>query len=84
MIKITGNPILAVGVAITLHAIWNGSLWVTSILVKDSSTGLQILCNLVMIVVLITLLWVILRRLIPFAILDDEYLRQEEDIGADL
>lgn len=66
--NITHNPFKAVGIAILFHALWNGSLWTISVIVKDLSVGIQIMANLFTIIFLIILLWTILRRLVPFAI----------------
>ena len=71
MLKITDKPVIAVAIAIIFHAIWNGSLWSMSVLMKDSSIVLQLLSNMTMIFLLILILWIILRRLIPFAVLTD-------------
>ena len=71
MVKITDKPVIAVAIAIIFHAIWNGSLWSMSVLMKDSSIILQLLSNMTMIFLLILILWIILRRLIPFAVLTD-------------
>ena len=71
MVKITDKPVIAVAIAIIFHAIWNGSLWSMSVLMKDSSIVLQLLSNMTMIFLLILILWIILRRLIPFAVLND-------------
>ena len=71
MVRITGNPVIAVAIAIIFHAIWNGSLWSISVLMKDSSIIVQLLTNMTMIFLLILILWIILRRLIPFALLTD-------------
>lgn len=71
MVKITSNPIKAVAIAIFFHAIWNGSLWSVGVLLKDTSVMIQILANLLLILVLIILLWIVLRRLIPFALLEN-------------
>ena len=71
MVKITDKPVIAVAIAIIFHAIWNGSLWSMSVLMKDSSIVLQLLSNMIMIFLLILILWIILRRLIPFAVLTD-------------
>lgn len=71
MIKITNNPVKAVGIAIIFHAVWNGSLWCISLLMQDSPIIWQVVVNMLTIFLLIGVLWIILRRLIPFAILDD-------------
>ena len=76
MVRITSNPIKAVAIAILFHAIWNGSLWSVGVLLKDSSVIIQILANLLLIVVLIILLWIVLRRLIPFALLENTHEQQ--------
>ena len=70
MIKITSNPIKAVGIAILFHAIWNGSLWTIGVILQNTSTGIQILASLLITFILIILLWTILRRLVPFAVLE--------------
>ena len=67
-LNITSNPLKAVTIAILLHAVWNGSLWIVSVVLQDTSTATQLMANLITIVMLITLLWTILRRLVPFAI----------------
>ena len=67
-LNITSNPLKAVAIAILLHAVWNGSLWIVSVVLQDTSTATQLMANLITIVMLITLLWTILRRLVPFAI----------------
>ena len=71
-IKITSNPFKAVGIAILLHAMWNGSLWTISVILQDTSTVIQLLANLLTIIILIILLWTILRRLVPFAISEND------------
>jgi len=71
-IKITSNPFKAVGIAILLHAMWNGSLWTISVILQDASTVIQVLANLLTIMILIILLWTILRRLVPFAISEND------------
>ena len=70
MFKITDKPIKAVGIAILFHAIWNGSLWTISVALQDTSIGIQIFANLLITFTLIALLWTILRRLVPFAVLE--------------
>lgn len=70
MFNITDKPIKAVGIAILLHAIWNGSLWTISVALQDTSVGIQIFANLLITFTLIALLWTILRRLVPFAVLE--------------
>ena len=70
MLKITDKPIKAVGIAILFHAIWNGSLWTISVALQDTSIGIQIFANLLITFILIALLWTILRRLVPFAVLE--------------
>ena len=70
MFKITDKPIKAVGIAILFHAIWNGSLWTISVALQDTSIGIQIFANLFITFILIALLWTILRRLVPFAVLE--------------
>ena len=72
MIKITSNPIKAVGLAILFHAIWNGSLWTIGVILQDTSTGIQILASLLITFILIMLLWTVLRRLVPFAVLEQQ------------
>ena len=76
MIKITNNPVKAVGIAIIFHAVWNGSLWCISLLMQDSPIIWQVVVNMLTIFLLIGVLWIILRRLIPFAILDDLAINQ--------
>ena len=76
MVKITSNPIKAVAIAIFFHAIWKGSLWSVGVLLKDTSVMIQILANLLLIIVLIILLWIVLRRLIPFALLENSNQQQ--------
>ena len=71
-IKITSNPFKAVGIAIMLHAMWNGSLWTISVILQDTSTVILVLANLLTIIILIILLWTILRRLVPFAISEND------------
>ena len=71
-IKITSNPFKAVGIAILLHAMWNGSLWTISVILQDTSTVILVLANLLTIIILIILLWTILRRLVPFAISEND------------
>jgi len=76
IVPITSNPIKAVMIAILLHSAWNGSLWLSSVLLQDYGVGIQLLANLTIIVVLIVILWALLRRLIPFAIAEDGYIQQ--------
>ena len=71
-IKITSNPFKAVGISILLHAMWNGSLWTISVILQDTSTVILVLANLLTIIILIILLWTILRRLVPFAISEND------------
>ena len=68
MITMTDKPVKAILIAIICHALWNGSLWLTSVILQDSSLLIQIIANIVTIITLIVLLWVILRRLIPYAL----------------
>jgi ABC-type nickel/cobalt efflux system permease component RcnA len=72
MFRITSNPIKAVGLAILFHAIWNGSLWTIGVILQDTSTGIQILASLLITFILIMLLWTVLRRLVPFAVLEQQ------------
>ena len=74
MIRITSNPIKATGVAVLSHAVWNGSLWSVSVLMQDASIVWQLIANMATIFLLILVLWIILRRLIPFAVLHDEHM----------
>ena len=75
MIHITSNPTKAIGVAVLSHAIWNGSLWSVGVVMQDASIVWQLLANMATIFVLILILWIILRRLIPFALLHDEHMK---------
>ena len=68
MITITDKPVKAILIATICHSLWNGSLWLTSVILQDSSLLIQIIANIVTIITLIVLLWVILRRLIPYAL----------------
>ena len=68
MVTITDKPVKAILIAIICHSLWNGSLWFASVILQNSSLLIQIMANLVIIMTLIVLLWIILRRLIPYAL----------------
>ena len=68
MITMTDKPVKAIFIAIICHSLWNGSLWFTSVILQDSSLLIQLVANIVTIITLIVLLWIILRRLIPYAL----------------
>ena len=70
MWTMTDKPIKALLIAIAGHSSWNGSLWLTGVILQDSSIAVQLIGQLFTIVVLVVALWVILRRLIPFALLE--------------
>ncbi len=70
MIQLTKNPFKAIFLAILGHSMWNGSLWITSVIFQDSSILIQIITNLLVILFLIVFLWFLLRRMIPFAVLE--------------
>ncbi len=74
MIKITHNPTKAVGIAVLFHAIWNASLWSVGVVMQDASIVWQLVANMATIFLLIIVLWIILRRLIPFAVFHDEHM----------
>ena len=69
-IQLTRSPAKAIFIAIFSHAIWNGTLWLSGIVLIDSPAYIQIIVNLILIITLIVILWIILRRLIPYAIDD--------------
>ena len=68
MITMSDKPVKAIFIAIVCHSLWNGSLWFTSVILQDSSLLIQLVANIVTIITLIVLLWIILRRLIPYAL----------------
>jgi hypothetical protein len=68
MITMTKQPVKAILIAIICHSLWNGSLWITSVILQDSSLMIQIIASIATIIILIVLLWIILRRLIPYAL----------------
>ena len=74
MIQITSNPIKATGVAVLSHAVWNGSLWSVGVVMQDASIVWQLLSEYDNYIPANSLLWIILRRLIPFAVLHDEHM----------
>ena len=69
-IQLTKSPTKAILIAIFCHAVWNGTLWISGRLLIDSPIIIQITVNLILISILIVILWMILRRLIPYAIDD--------------
>jgi RsiW-degrading membrane proteinase PrsW (M82 family) len=69
-IPLTKSPSKAIFIAILCHSIWNGTLWISGKLLIDSPAFIQITVNLTLIITLIAILWIILRRLIPYAIDD--------------
>ena len=66
-IQLTKSPTKAILIAIFCHAVWNGTLWLSGRILIDSPVIIQIAVNLILITVLIVILWMILRRLIPYA-----------------
>ena len=69
-IPLTKSPSKAIFIAILCHSIWNGTLWISGKLLIDSPAFIQITVDLTLIITLIAILWIILRRLIPYAIDD--------------
>ncbi|MBT3420125.1 MAG: hypothetical protein HN433_02960, partial [Euryarchaeota archaeon] len=69
-IQMTKSPIKALLIAILCHGTWNGTMWLSSRLLADKSLIFMFLVDMILVAVLIVILWIILRRLIPYAIDD--------------
>ena len=70
MIKITKSPSKAILIAIFCHAMWNGTMWLSGILLIDAPILFSIIAEFLLIIILILVLWTILRRLIPSVLLE--------------
>mgnify|MGYP001341073954 CR=1 FL=1 len=62
--KLPRNPAIGLGLAISGHAAWNGSLWFVSWLFIETDIIVQFIASLVWIVILIVSLWVIGREIL--------------------
>ena len=69
-IAMTKSPLKALLIAMLCHGIWNGTMWVSSKLLVNTSLLFSFIVNMTLVIILITILWTILRRLIPYAISD--------------
>ena len=69
-IRLPKNPFIALLMAIVGHSMWNGSLWISSVIFQDSRLIVQLAANMTIIVLLIVFLWILLRRMIPFVVLE--------------
>jgi len=71
-IKITKSPVKALLIAILCHGVWNGSMWLTGVLVIDNPMNLSFIIQILVVVLLISILWFILRRIIPSVFLNPD------------
>ena len=62
--KLPRNPVIGLGLAISGHAAWNGSLWFVSWLFIETDIIVQFIASLVWIAILIVALWVIGREIL--------------------
>jgi RsiW-degrading membrane proteinase PrsW (M82 family) len=69
-IQMTKSPVKALLIAMLCHGTWNGTMWLSGKLLINKSLLVVFVVEMALVIFLIVVLWMILRRLIPYAIND--------------